>query len=490
MQTFDEHNEKQMDELLKQYLLQQAPPEHEPQNLYDMSAQAVFSMSLPEVANANEKMELNKIKTQWLGNANGYYKHMFKVVFIAIGMLGVFYWMSADRTKSTIQPHSQNPNNNASNNSNNENSNLPMVMENEKDKLLAFEDDRKEGPNNLPITTEQPDTGKPSQILLPPDKSQAVAVTEKTHEKKLKREVRIPVLTDDEIAANNKQKKKMIKAVIKADKNSYARIPMGSFKFKGEIYSVNGFYMQLTEVTNLQYRTFLNDLIIQKRYDEFQEASPDGDLLIVEGANKFPAEYLSDVKYNDYPVVCISQQGAKAYCNWLTIQAANHLKAEGEPVFINDLRIPVDLEWAYAAGAGVQDSLYPWNTNSIQSPKGYYYCNFNVAKSLDKGMSFLLPTPTIENKQYSNSAARIRGVDEPTCKVFSYNPNNWLLYCMSGNVAEMVNEFKTNVAKAMGGSYNSTFKDVTIESDKEYYNSTAPSPFVGFRPVMTLPKGK
>lgn len=87
--------------------------------------------------------------------------------------------------------------------------------------------------------------------------------------------IEIPELTDKEIAANNKRKRKMIKALAKRDKNYYAYVPSGTTRYRGKVYSVQAFFMQKKEVTNLEYRTFLNDLIIQGRIEDYKKAYPE-----------------------------------------------------------------------------------------------------------------------------------------------------------------------------------------------------------------------
>lgn len=59
----------------------------------------------------------------------------------------------------------------------------------------------------------------------------------------------------------------------------------------------------------------------------------------------------------------------------------------------------------------------------------------------------------------------------------SFYPNDWGLYNMSGNVAEMISE----KGIAMGGSWHDTGYDVRTESAQSY---TDASPLIGFRPVL------
>ena len=76
-----------------------------------------------------------------------------------------------------------------------------------------------------------------------------------------------PKLTDEEISANHKQKKQMLKALEKFDRKVYSFLVSGNVDVNGKISSIQAFIMQKTEVTNLEYRTFLFDLLIQGRND-------------------------------------------------------------------------------------------------------------------------------------------------------------------------------------------------------------------------------
>ncbi|MEY3438630.1 MAG: hypothetical protein RL265_1215, partial [Bacteroidota bacterium] len=64
-----------------------------------------------------------------------------------------------------------------------------------------------------------------------------------------------PKLTEEEIKANNKRKKAMLKALEKLDRKIYTFLLSGSFDYLGEMTSVQAFLIQKTEVSNLEYRT-------------------------------------------------------------------------------------------------------------------------------------------------------------------------------------------------------------------------------------------
>ena len=154
---------------------------------------------------------------------------------------------------------------------------------------------------------------------------------------------RFPTLTKDEIAANIKQKKKMIKALAKFDKKFYSYVPSGSFDYNGKIVSIQSFWIQQDEVTNLEYRTFLFDLIIQNKRDDFFTACPDQTQwvkVLGEGVMPMQDTYFSHEGFNDYPVVNISRKGAELFCKWLTDETNATLNENQkiEIVYIYDLK--------------------------------------------------------------------------------------------------------------------------------------------------------
>lgn len=137
-----------------------------------------------------------------------------------------------------------------------------------------------------------------------------------------------PKLTEEEITITKKKKKSMLKALAKHDKNAYAYIPSGTFDYNGKQVSVQAFYMGVGEVTNFEYRTFLFDLLIQNRKDEFLKAKPDQTAWSKEfknGGNAYQEHYFSHKAYNDYPVVNVSREGAELYCKWLSEEVRKYV---------------------------------------------------------------------------------------------------------------------------------------------------------------------
>ena len=287
----------------------------------------------------------------------------------------------------------------------------------------------------------------------------------------------IPKLTLEEIKKNNKQKKEMLKSVDKIRKGSadYRYIPAGSFTNENLVYSVASFYMRSTEVTNLEYRTFLNDLLIQGRTADYLKAKPNEKMwsIVCSGYVK-PMEdlYFSHTSYDNYPVVNISREGAEMYCVWLSqeIHKVENPDQSGFNVFgYNDFRIPTKTEWMFAATSKGVNNVYPWGTDSLVNKSGYREANCSPQT---KGYMFIVKAET-------------------------YNTSLFGLYGMSGNVAEMVYKFdysqpgkkalidKTKIGTA-GGGWMDNAEDLKLTAKDKYENISDAHPNIGFRIVMTL----
>ena len=282
----------------------------------------------------------------------------------------------------------------------------------------------------------------------------------------------IPILSEKEIKANNKQKKLIIKAAIKQDLKDYCYVPSGSFEYQGQKFSVQSFYMRKTEVTNLEYRTFLNDLIIQKRFEEYKLAKPDDSLWfkMYGKGMEMMSMYTTHPAYNNYPITNISRKGAELYIQWLNSESQKQFK----DIKLTDYRIPTRIEWVFAASSKGKNMIYSWGTDSTQNSKGEYLANYKP-----------FPQRFADDGGFSS------------VKVDSYYPNELGLYNMCGNVAEMVDnmEFKEIEGKKIwtkvgigtaGGGWLEQADDIKITGKDNYDGVSNGHPNIGFRYVKTF----
>ncbi len=116
--------------------------------------------------------------------------------------------------------------------------------------------------------------------------------------------------------------------------------------------------------------------------------------------------------YDDYPVVGVTWKQARAFSIWRSLLLNNFLIGTGQTI-VNDFRLPTESEWEYAARGGLQKSPYPWGGPYIRNSRGCFLGNFKPMRGsyIDDGGFH-------------------------TVYVYSYNPNDYGLYCMAGNASE------------------------------------------------------
>lgn len=301
----------------------------------------------------------------------------------------------------------------------------------------------------------------------------------------------IPILNEQEITRTKKDKQKMIRDIVR--KKTYFKMPMGYTVIEGKRESFQSFSMKYTEVTNLEYRTFLNDLLIQGKVDDYLQARPVSNGWKKAGIEKNLDEYyFSAAQFDDYPAVNMNRRGAELYCVWLTSSLREAI-TKGEVKWTEKnqpkFRLPYENEWIYAARSC--DTIpvnYPWKiSESVQNQRGCYLCNFNCRISQDQ----FQPLESVQQKKKGNTAGSSSECAMDTLittRVYSYLPNDKGLYCMSGNISEMVwacdSTNLPTVAKSMGGSWNSSAQQVKIEATERYTAVTEGRAYIGFRPVL------
>lgn len=116
--------------------------------------------------------------------------------------------------------------------------------------------------------------------------------------------------------------------------------------------------------------------------------------------------------YDNYPVVGVTWQQAKAFSIWRTQLLNSWLLSMGD-IFVNDFRLPTEAEWERAARGDLVNSAYPWGGPYIRNESGCFLGNFKPMRG----------------RYFEDGGFH-------TVKAYSYNPNGWGLYCMSGNVSE------------------------------------------------------
>jgi len=213
--------------------------------------------------------------------------------------------------------------------------------------------------------------------------------------------------------------------------------------------TIGSFYMDRTEVTNSEFRRFI------EQNPEWQKgkiaaALHNGKYLQQWNGNEFPAGQAN------HPVVFVSWYAAAAYCT-----------SQGK-------RLPTEAEWEYAARGGLEGKTFPWGDEMPDKTRANYgESGFGAA---------------IEVGKYP---ANGYGLYDMAGNVWEYLADEWSKYPLAQNDPDAI--FRTGGLNAVktrralrGGSYGGG----TVNMRVTYRDSHAPEnagDHVGFRCAMTSP---
>lgn len=385
-----------------------------------------------------------------------------------------------------------------------EKDNLPVVASNEDIETLKEErpdevvqetevkqeQNRNESAGSLELSLKEPEEigRSKNQQLVPFSLKRASVNTIKATDQPY-----IPKLTEEEIKATNKQKKLMAKRLVKYHKDDYGYTPSGTFTYEGKKISVQAFFIGLKEVSNLEYKTFLFDLLIQGRKADFLKAAPKQSLwtkVLGERFQYMTDNYFSNKELKDYPVVNVSAVGAEMYCKWFTKLANNWEGRRKIPGPLNDVRIPTRIEWVYASKC--EGEYWPYKSGVFDFP------NYQLPSCEE----FKEETEWCQNKEeglyissYGKLAKGVEGkADQRQCTrpVLSFKPTKHGVYNLLGNASEMYAEIENGrwkIAGAIGGGWMNSLSEIRSGHDP-YSKEIDGHPNVGFRVCMTFTSGR
>ena len=198
--------------------------------------------------------------------------------------------------------------------------------------------------------------------------------------------------------------------------------------------------------------------------------------------------YFSHPAFGNYPVVGVSWKQATAFCEWRTHFLNAWLDGK-KRTQESDFRLPTEAQWEYAARGGRSQSMFPWGNYYLRNKKGCLMANFKPGRG-----------------NYPEDGGFY------TVRADAYWPNDFGLYCMSGNVAEWTSsiyyEGRNNFQHDMnpdvrwnakdddpplmkrkiirGGSWKDVGYYLQTGTSTYEYQDSAKS-YIGFRSVIDLP---
>ncbi|HSP39793.1 MAG TPA: gliding motility lipoprotein GldK [Gillisia sp.] len=189
-------------------------------------------------------------------------------------------------------------------------------------------------------------------------------------------------------------------------------------------------------------------------------------------------DYFWHTAFDDYPVVGVSWKQAKAFTQWRTLYHNSYRRSK-KTHDVPTYRLPTEAEWEYAARGGLESATYPWGGPYAKNDRGCFMANFKPLRG-----------------DYAADQALY------TVEAKSYEPNDYNLYNMAGNVSEWVNssydpssyEYMSSMNPSVnneedprkvvrGGSWKDVAYFLQVSSRDFEYSDTARS-YIGFRTVQ------
>lgn len=189
-------------------------------------------------------------------------------------------------------------------------------------------------------------------------------------------------------------------------------------------------------------------------------------------------DYFWHDAYSDYPVVGVNWKQARAFTQWRTLYHNAYRKSRGKHN-VNSYRLPTEAEWEYAARGGLESASYPWGGPYTKNDRGCFMANFKPLRG-----------------DYAADQALY------TVEAKSYEPNDYGLYNMAGNVSEWVfssydpasYEYSSSMNPSVNDEDNmrkvvrgGSWKDVAYflqVSSRDYEYADSARSYIGFRTVQ------
>lgn len=190
-------------------------------------------------------------------------------------------------------------------------------------------------------------------------------------------------------------------------------------------------------------------------------------------------DYFNHTAYDNYPVVGVNWNQARAFCDWRTQYLNNYRRSKKNLALANYFRLPSEAEWEYAARGGLESGTYPWGGPYAKDDRACFLANFKPLRG-DYAADEVLYTAEAD----------------------SYQPNGFGLFNMSGNVSEWVNtsydpasyEYMSSMSPNVNSKENKrkvirggSWKDVSYliqVSTRDFEYADSARSYIGFRTVQ------
>lgn len=291
---------------------------------------------------------------------------------------------------------------------------------------------------------------------------------------------------EDKVAIGKYSFDKFVTSEKDTQKRKFDSLGTGEFNITQPpscVHLTKNIFIDEAEITNIDYQEFLFYVKRDSTEESFNKIIPQ---LRVYDHND--ADYYTSSQYRFFPVVGLTYEQAKEYCKWRSQFVTNLYKTEYKKNVNFKFRLPTETEWELAASNGLNKMKYQYGVEKVQTislkvnskASEFLFDKILTTKNEEEVTKDIVQDGLIKDLPFNvkRDLPYFLQFDTPYY-TYSFYRNDYGIYNMIGNVAEMVEE--NGVVK--GGSFRDGLSNSKI-TDRRNYDS--PTDDIGFRCICEV----
>ena len=249
------------------------------------------------------------------------------------------------------------------------------------------------------------------------------------------------------------------------------------------VHLTNNLFIDEAEITNIDYQEFLFYLKRDSTEETFNKALPP-----LEIYDFGEADYFTSQQYRFFPIVGLTHEQATDYCKWRSQFVTRLYKTQYKKNVNFKFRLPTEREWELAASNGLDNSKHKYGVEGQKTisyrinkkATGFILDKIQTTKSEVEVSRDILNSGIINDLPFNVKRDLPYFLKFGTpYYTYSFYRNDYGIYNMIGNVAEMT--YEKGIAK--GGSFKDDLSNSKITDKRNYIG---PTDDIGFRCICEV----